>query len=79
MTKVNITKFRQNLPSYLTRVAAGEQFQITVKGKVVARLGPDLDEAELARKRLADYRGQSIVGDIVSALPSDWTGDLGNL
>ena len=79
MIKVNITKFRQNLPSYLTRVAAGEQFQITVKGKVVARLEPDLDEAELARKRLGDYRGQSVVGDVLSPLPASWTGDLGNL
>ena len=49
MSKVNITELRQNLPAYLEQVRKGAEFQVTVHGRVVARLVPELDEQAAAR------------------------------
>ena len=79
MNQINVTAFRQNLPLYLARVAEGESFQITVNGKVVARLEADRDEAERALGRILSYRAQSRVGDVLSPVSSDWSGDFDHL
>ena len=76
---VNITELRQNLPSYLDRVATGESFLVTVRGKVVARIQPELDEAEAAYQRLLSYRENSWLGDVLTPLDEEWTGDSDNL
>ena len=55
MKDVNVTELRQNLPSYLARVARGEKVRVTSRGKVVAELTPPpagAEEIEAARKRL---------------------------
>ena len=75
MKLVNVTEFRQHLPAYLDRVAMGERFQITVKGRVVARLEADRDEAELAWERMKSYRASSVVGDVVSPVENEWSFD----
>lgn len=79
MEQINVTDFRQNLPSFLQRVAEGERFQITVRGKVVARLESDVDEAERAWARILSCRPGSVVGDVMTPIESDWTADLDNL
>ena len=38
MSHVKITELRQNLPSYLEKVQNGEELQITLHGKVIARI-----------------------------------------
>jgi prevent-host-death family protein len=38
---VNVTQLRQNLPEYLKQVREGREVEVTVHGKVVARLVPE--------------------------------------
>jgi prevent-host-death family protein len=76
---VNITELRQNLPGYMERVEAGESFLITVRGKVIARIQPEIDPAEAAYQRLLSYRENSWVGDVITPLDEEWTGDSDNL
>ena len=76
---VSITELRQNLPSYLDRVEAGETFLVTVRGKVVARLAPQADVAEAAYQRILSYRSRSWVGDVITPLNEVWSGDNDNV
>ncbi len=41
--------FRNHLPTYLGKVKAGEAVVLTVRGKVIARLVPEVDECSAAR------------------------------
>lgn len=76
---VNMTELRQNLPSYLDRVAGGESFLVTVRGKVIARIEPELDPAEAAYQRILSYRQDSSIGDVMTPINEEWTGDIDNL
>ena len=53
MSSVNVTDLRSHLFDYMKRVQAGEEVAITSRGKIVARLVPEYDASEAARKRLA--------------------------
>lgn len=80
MTHVNVTELRQHLPAYLKRVEAGEEILITSRGRVIARLQPEVDKAEEARRRLEALRGTVITGDIMSPFDGEiWTADEENL
>ncbi|MGH8766140.1 MAG: type II toxin-antitoxin system Phd/YefM family antitoxin [Burkholderiales bacterium] len=72
--KVKVTELRQNLPAYLARVKRGEEIEVMVHGKVVARIVPEQDRAEAARKRLAELRrkGARIIGDIMAPSGEKW-------
>lgn len=74
MPKVKVTELRQNLPAYLARVKRGEEIEVMVHGKVVARIVPQEDRAEAARRRLAEMRrnGARIVGDIMHMPKETW-------
>ncbi|OFZ84367.1 MAG: hypothetical protein A2W21_13565 [Betaproteobacteria bacterium RBG_16_66_20] len=74
MAKVKVTELRQNLPAYLARVKRGEELEVMVHGKVVARIVPQQDRAEAARKRLGEMRknGARIVGDIMHMPKETW-------
>ena len=74
MSKVKVTELRQNLPAYLARVKRGEELEVMVHGKVVARIVPEQDRAEAARRRLAEMRknGARIVGDIIKMPKENW-------
>jgi len=74
MSKVKVTELRQNLPAYLARVKRGEELEVMVHGKVVARIVPEQDRAEAARVRLAQMRrnGARIVGDIMKMPKEAW-------
>lgn len=77
MPKVKVTELRQNLPAYLARVKRGEELEVMVHGKVVARIIPEQDRAEAARKRLAEMRknGARIVGDIMNMPKETWNAE----
>ena len=77
--QVNVTELRQNLPQYLAKVAEGESFQITVNGRVVARLEADVEESQRAKARIASYRAHSVVGDVLSPVELDWNHDVDHL
>jgi prevent-host-death family protein len=72
---INITELRQNLPGYIDRVKAGESFLVTVRGEIVARLQPEIDPAEAAYKEILSYRGKGWIGDVITPLDEEWTGD----
>ena len=80
MQDINITELRKHLPSYLKRVACGEQIRVTSNGKVLARIVPEADPAASARGRLEALRGTLMVGDIIGPIDDvKWSGDDDNL
>ena len=81
MNSVNVTELRQHLPDYLKQVQQGDEIEITLHGKTIARIVPDRKESkrEAALKRLEALRGTVIVGDILAPLDEEWTGDADNL
>ena len=72
MLNVNVTELRSHLPDYLKKVRAGEEVAVTSRGKVIARLVPEVDETVVARQRLDALRGQSVVGEVVAPLDVEW-------
>lgn len=79
MTAVNITELRHRLPIYLQRVAQGETFRVTVRGRVIALLSPDQTEADAAYQRLVNYRTTARVGDVMTPIATVWSGDSDHL
>lgn len=77
MIKVNVTQLRNNLPAYLGKVKSGEEVAVTSRGKVIARLVPEADEASEARLRLEAARKDSWIGDVVSSTGEVWEVDSG--
>ncbi len=72
MRKVNVTDFRQHLPGYIKQVQQGEFIQITLHGKVVARLVPERDAVEEAKTALLGWRGSAHIGDLLSPIGEAW-------
>jgi len=66
MIKVNVTELRNHLPTYLGKVKTGEEVAVTSRGRVIARLVPEIDESSAARLRLEAIRGDSWIGYVVS-------------
>ena len=81
MNLVNVTDLRQHLPEYLKQVQKGEEIMITSHGKSIARIVPNFSDnkREQALKRLDTLRGKMILGDILSPLDDEWTGDANHL
>ncbi|MEQ1622075.1 MAG: type II toxin-antitoxin system prevent-host-death family antitoxin [Methylococcales bacterium] len=81
MQSVNVTELRQHLPDYLKQVQQGEEIEITLHGKIIARMVPDRKESkrDAALNRLSALRGSMIVGDILAPLDETWSGDADNL
>lgn len=77
MSNVNVTELRQNLPAYLADVKKGKELKITVHGKVIARIVPEIDAKDAARKRLAALRAKCKVGDVISPTDAKWNAELG--
>jgi prevent-host-death family protein len=73
--RVNVTEFRNHLPSYLGRVMKGEEVLLTSRGKVVARMSPAVDERLAAKELLASLRSQCSVGDVISPIGEEWEAD----
>ena len=80
MLIINVTEFRKHLPTYLKCIQEGDEIRLTNRGKVIARIVPEKDEAEAARERLEAISGTAIVGDIISPIEDvKWMGDEDNL
>jgi prevent-host-death family protein len=77
MAKVNITELRQNLPSYIARARDGETVEVTVRGRVIARIVPEQDRQAAARKRLKALRKTARIGDIMSPSGEVWDAERG--
>ena len=72
MPKVKVTELRQNLPVYLARVERGEEIEVTVHGRVIARIIPEMDRSAEARKFLKALRKTAVIGDIMSPSGDIW-------
>ena len=80
MPEVNVTELRQRLPYYLKQVEKGMELRITSRGKAIAKIVPEEDAVEAARKRLMSLRGTMITGDIQEPVAdAEWTADVDNL
>ena len=79
MLQVKITDLRAHLPDFLKKVSNGEQIQITSHGKTIARIIPEIDHVDAAKKRLDALRGTMIIGDILQPLDIEWSADADNL
>lgn len=79
MQKAKVTELRANLPDFIKKVMNGEEIQITLHGKSIARIIPEVDEIEAAQERLNELKGTVIQGDIISPIESEWTADADNL
>lgn len=75
MKEVGITALRRHLPEYIALVAGGETVRVTLRGRVVAEIGPPTpakEEASAARKRL---RGSVVRYDMPlepAIAPDEW-------
>ena len=72
MPKVKVTELRRNLPDYLARVERGEEIEVTVHGRVIARIIPQADRSAEARKFLKSLRKTVVIGDIMSPSGDIW-------
>jgi len=72
VSKVSITELRQNLPAYLARVRKGDEIQVAVHGKVIARIVPEVDATQAARRRLLALRKKAKLGDVISPSGDRW-------
>ena len=72
MSKVNVTELRQNLPAYLAEVQKGGEIEVTVHGKVIARIVPEAGRQAAARKYLKSLRKSAVIGDIISPSGDVW-------
>lgn len=72
MIRVSVTELRNHLPTFLGKVKTGEEVAVTSRGKVIARLVPEVDESNAARQRLETIRKESWVGDVTSPTGEVW-------
>ena len=72
MSRVNVTELRQNLPAYLAEVRKGGEIEVTVHGKVIARIVPEDDRQAAAQKFLKSLRKSAVIGDIVGPSGDAW-------
>ncbi len=72
MREVKVTELRNHLQSYLGQVEKGDEFLVTSRGKVIARLVPNTKERLGARERLLLLRGKCRVGDVMSPIGDVW-------
>lgn len=78
MIRVNVTELRNHLPAYLGKVKTGEEVAVTSRGKVIARLVPEVDECSAARLRLEALRKDCWIGDVLSPTGEAWEAEHGN-
>lgn len=79
MEQINVTELRQHLPSYLGKVQQGEEIQVSLHGRIIARIVPVRDEAAAARQRLLAMQKQCSLGDIISPSGEEWDAEHGRL
>ena len=77
---ISVSDLRQNLPAFLKRVQAGEELQVTSRGRIIARIAPERDPADEARQWLLELRDRVSLGDVVQGIPDvEWSGDADHL
>ncbi|WP_295449577.1 type II toxin-antitoxin system prevent-host-death family antitoxin [uncultured Thiodictyon sp.] len=72
MLEVTVGELRRHLPEYLGRAESGDEFLVTRRGRVVARLTAAPDARAAAKERLAALRTRARVGDVVTSIDATW-------
>ncbi len=72
MDTIAVSKLRANIMKYLKDIEYGKSFDITSRGKVVAKLIPPDYEKKVAKNRLKELRKTAVIGDIISPIDEDW-------
>ena len=67
----------QEQESALAEVRIGRELKVTVHGKVIARIVPEIDAKDAARRRLAALRAKCRVGDVMSPAGERWDAEQG--
>jgi prevent-host-death family protein len=67
--RVGVRELRQNLSVYLRRVAAGESFEVTERGRRVAVLGPPPEESTPLGRLVSSGRAGRPDGDLLELGP----------
>lgn len=62
---VGVRELRQNLSAYLRRVAVGESFEVTERGRKVAVLSPLPEESTPLKRLVASGRAGKPEGDVL--------------
>lgn len=63
--QVGVRQLRQNLSAYLRRVAVGESFEVTERGRRVAVLSPLPEEATPLSRLVTAGRAEAPAGDVL--------------
>ncbi len=71
--RLGVRAMRQNLSVYLRRVASGETFEVTVRGRPVAMLAPIEPRTPLAQL-IASGRASEPEGDLLDLGPPEGAG-----
>lgn len=69
LPRVGVRELRQNLSTYLRRVAQGERLEVTERGKAVAILGPAEENDSALRRLVASGRVKAPQGDLLDLAP----------
>lgn len=67
--RVGVRELRQNLSAYLRRVAVGESFEVTERGRRVAALTPLPDQSTPLARLIASGRAEAPAGDVLELGP----------
>jgi prevent-host-death family protein len=77
MSKITVTELRRNLSECLSRARASEIVEVTVRGRVIARIVSGTDVAREARAFLKTVRRKARVGDVSSPTGARWNAERG--
>lgn len=69
--QVGVRQLRQNLSEYLRRVAVGESFEVTERGRRVAVLAPLPEESTPLKRLVASGRAEAPAGDVLELGPPE--------
>jgi prevent-host-death family protein len=69
--QVGVRQLRQNLSAYLRRVAIGESFEVTERGRRVAILSPLPEESTPLGRLVASGKAEAPIGDVLELGPPE--------
>lgn len=69
--RVGVRELRQNLSAYLRRVAVGESFEVTERGRRVAALTPLPEQSTPLARLVAAGRAEAPDGDVLDLGPPE--------
>jgi len=72
MESIGVSKLRENMVLFLSKVQKGESIAITSRGTEIAMLIPIKNKKEVSRNALKQLRKTAMVGDVVSPIEEEW-------